>query len=152
MAAIAVRFAQAQDFEFVRDLRRKAGLVYAKAESEIFVNEEMCDKEDFSRSVPGRFIFIAKAGDACAGACTCTVVSTKRLPGLRSRKLCRINDIAVAEEYRRQGVGTALYEAVRRKVRECRCDAIQLIVWTFNEGAAAFYESLNMRRVSRCFA
>lgn len=151
MAATTVRSAQAQDFQFVRDLRRKVGLVQVKAQPETLVSKEMCDKEDFSCGIPGRFIFIAQAGDAGAGACTGTITATKRLPGLRSRKLCRVNDIATAEKSRRQGVGAALYEVVRRKTRECLCDAIQLSVWIFNESAAAFHESLNMRCVPRCF-
>ncbi len=52
----------------------------------------------------------------------------------------QIFDVAVAEEYRRQGVATALIEAVRKKAWESGASRLLLEVRQSNEGARSFYK------------
>lgn len=151
MADIIVRPAQMTDFDFVHKLRYNVGHTHAQAEPDIFIDEEIIDEQEFVREIAERIVLVAEVDGQRAGTCAATIVTTKRFSGLRSRKLCHINDIVVVEKHHRQGAGTALYENVMKVARESGCDTIQLNVWAFNEDAAAFYESLGMRCISHRF-
>ena len=56
-----------------------------------------------------------------------------------------IDDICVDEAARGQGVGKALYEYILDFARIKGCYNVTLNVWTCNEGAMRFYESLGMK-------
>ena len=55
-----------------------------------------------------------------------------------------INDLCVRSDCRSQGIGTALYRAMKEKAREMGLMRIELMVWAFNEDAKRFYEKLGM--------
>ncbi len=53
----------------------------------------------------------------------------------------RLADLAVLENYRRQGIGKALIEACERYARECGAETLQIGVLAANEGAVRLYRS-----------
>ena len=61
------------------------------------------------------------------------------------RKICFIDQFAVAERRRRQGIGTELFEAVKAFGREKGCDSVQLGVSAGNAAARGFYEKMGLR-------
>lgn len=64
---------------------------------------------------------------------------------LHAVKTLYIDDICVDAAYRRQGIGSLLYETVIAFAREANCYHVTLNVWACNSGAEAFYRSLGMR-------
>ncbi len=56
-----------------------------------------------------------------------------------------IDDLCVEEKARGQHIGTALYQYVVDFARKNNCYNVTLNVWTCNEGARRFYESLGMK-------
>lgn len=60
------------------------------------------------------------------------------------RRMCYIDCFAVAENARRQGIGTALFEAVKRFAREHGCTSVQLGVTACNTGAVEFYGKMGL--------
>jgi diamine N-acetyltransferase len=151
MSDIMIRAARADDFGFVRDLRREVGRMHAQAEPKIFVDEEITTKENFKREAEEGTVLVAEIDDEPMGCCRYSICASKKWPGLRVRTICHINDISVSARFHRRGVGKILYEAACAKARDVGCDAIDLNVWSFNEGAVAFYESIGMRCISRRF-
>jgi ribosomal protein S18 acetylase RimI-like enzyme len=61
-----------------------------------------------------------------------------------------VADLAVIEDARRLGVGTALMEAGEIWARERGLSALSLEVWSTNERARAFYTSLGYSAESLC--
>ena len=59
--------------------------------------------------------------------------------GLKKRKVLRIDEIAVEESLRGQGVGTEMMEDVRALARAFGCTDLQLGVYPQNDVAVAFY-------------
>ena len=57
-------------------------------------------------------------------------------------KTLYIDDICVDEKARGQGVGRTLYDAVIAFAKESGCYNVTLNVWTCNEGALKFYETM----------
>ena len=53
-----------------------------------------------------------------------------------------IDDICVTAQYRRRGVGRALFDYAQAAAKEAGCDRSELSVWAFNEEAMAFYRAM----------
>ena len=60
------------------------------------------------------------------------------------RRMCYIDCFAVAENARRQGIGTALFEGVKEFARQHDCTSIQLGVTACNSGAVEFYRKMGL--------
>lgn len=60
------------------------------------------------------------------------------------RRMCYIDCFAVAENARRQGIGTALFGEVKRFARENGCTSVQLGVTACNTGAVEFYRKMGL--------
>ena len=60
------------------------------------------------------------------------------------RRMCYIDCFAVAEEFRRTGVGTELFGAVKAFGKKHGCTSVQLGVTACNTGAGAFYEKMGL--------
>ena len=60
-------------------------------------------------------------------------------PGLVKRKVLLIDEIAVEETLRGQGIGTEMMEDVRTLERAFGCTDLQLGVYPQNDAAVAFY-------------
>ncbi len=60
------------------------------------------------------------------------------------RKVCYIDCFAVAENSRRKGIGTKLFNAVKKFGTENGCTSVQLGVSACNRGAVIFYEKMGL--------
>ncbi len=58
------------------------------------------------------------------------------------RRICELDQIAVAAAHRRRGVGRALIEHALAEARRRGYPAVELNVWAFNEVARAMFERL----------
>ncbi len=92
----------------------------------------------------GSIIFLGADVDGkIVGICFVLIRSRKNI-GLVPRICAHIADIAVDENYRRQGIGTALYNEAVKRAKERGATVIQLGVNEFNKEAIDFYKSLGM--------
>jgi ribosomal protein S18 acetylase RimI-like enzyme len=73
----------------------------------------------------------------------------RELPLLVPRRYAEIDTLAVAQAYRRRGIGRTLMAAAERWASERGADQIELSVWEFNEQARAFYTALGYRTARR---
>ncbi len=60
-------------------------------------------------------------------------------------RILYVEHFAVAENVRRSGVGTALFNAIKEYAAERECDKIQLGAAAANTSALSFYESVGMK-------
>jgi shikimate dehydrogenase len=90
-------------------------------------------------------LLVAARPDQVIGLIHVLIRETRDIPILVPRRYAVIENIVVAEDSRRAGVGRALMEAAHRWAQKQGVDQIELGVWEFNQGALAFYEKLDYR-------
>jgi len=98
------------------------------------------------RRQPGRAVLLAESGSVVAGTIDCTT-----LPNLTrgARPFMLVENVVVAAEHRRSGVGAALVAAAVAMARQARCYKVQLLSRSSREAAHAFYESRGFRAVAQ---
>lgn len=79
----------------------------------------------------------------------CCFVSMMDRSGMAKMKTAYIDLIVVDEQYRRRGVGKALFQAVQKRAQRRCAKRIDLMVWSHNKIAESAYESYGMVR-QRC--
>lgn len=103
-------------------------------------------EEDFSAKLnhPDHRIFIAEADGIVAGYVFAFIRRIRNHPTYVDRNCFYIDDICVAEQYRRHGIAAALFEECRRQATEDGCANMELGVFDFNENAIEFYRAMGM--------
>jgi ribosomal protein S18 acetylase RimI-like enzyme len=94
-------------------------------------------------------VFVAERQGAICGVVTVSVRETPDIPILVPRRYAQVDTLAVLPGQRRMGIGRALMARAHAWAREQGASEIELTVWAFNEGAAAFYEALGYA-TTRC--
>ena len=87
-------------------------------------------------------VFVAETRRGIIGAVIAWVRPSREIPQLVQRLDVSVDNLVVAEEFRKQGVGRALMERVHLWANELGINHIELTVWDFNEGAQAFYQKM----------
>ena len=95
---------------------------------------------------PGRAILLAETDGVVAGTVDCAT-----LPNLTrgARSFMLVENVVVAADHRRSGVGAALMAAAFAAARREGCYKVQLLSRSGREAAHAFYESLGFRAVAQ---
>ena len=87
---------------------------------------------------PERFLYVARLHSAVVGYASLKIRNYDS-PGLVKRKVLLIDEIAVEETLRGQGIGTEMMEDVRALAGAFGCTDLQLGVYPQNDVAVAFY-------------
>lgn len=144
---IHTRYANAKDIPMLIHLLEQVNLVHHIGRPDLFKKETKYDETGLENilSDPTQTILVAcDETDTVLGYgfCVFTTHMGERL--LEDHTTCYIDDICVDETARRKGVGTAVYNAIVTLAKEKGCHNITLNVWSINESARKFYESLGM--------
>tara|TARA_R110002072_G_scaffold173600_2_gene328294 strand:+ start:72335 stop:72799 length:465 start_codon:yes stop_codon:yes gene_type:complete len=97
------------------------------------VRENLVDR---LAAISGKQILLAVDGGRVIGVAVCF----EGFSTFTGRSLLNIHDLAVSAEYRGQGVGTMLLDAVAERARKIGCCRVTLEVDTANPGAKKLYE------------
>ena len=113
---------------------------------------EMYPPERFREAIAERSLYVARLHSAVVGYVSLKIRNYDS-PGLVKRKVLLIDEIAVEETLRGQGVGTEMMEDVRALAKTLGCTSLQLGGYPQNAAAVAFYQkcgftvrSLEMQR------
>jgi ribosomal-protein-alanine N-acetyltransferase len=104
--------------------------------------------ETFARTLiatPGNLVFIAEVDSEPAGYAYAEIVHLSETPLRHAWDEVHLHHISVRPAYRRNGVASALLDAVRAAAGENGIGLVTLQVWTFNEGAQAFFQRQGFR-------
>jgi ribosomal protein S18 acetylase RimI-like enzyme len=94
-------------------------------------------------------LLVAEIAGKVIGLVHVEIYDTPPLPVMVPRRRAHIEDLVVAEEQQRSGVGRRLMEQAACWAREQGATQVVLTVWRGNDAARRFYESLGYCEVSR---
>ena len=141
---IKIRFSKKSDLEGVNAIRRQVHMVHAKGRPDIFrkkFGKKLAEHIFFYHSGKLSKIIVAKSEDAIVGFAVLEIIQKPRSPYNKARSYLRVTEFGVDKEHKRQGIGSALMEFIKKYATEKGFDTIELDMWEFNEGALKFYES-----------
>ena len=141
--SIVVRRATIADAELVSKLNADVQALHAAALPWRFKPPgpgtfQPADAEPLLRK-PEHYVFIAEIAGAAAGYAHAEIMRRVETAFHFAHTMIHLNAISVRPNYRRQGVGNALLEAVRAAGKEQGITLLTADVWVFNENARAFF-------------
>lgn len=141
-----IRIADINDRERLTELFMQLHRHHVRIKPETF---GMPEREWFSERIAeilndgGQTVLVHESGGTVDGYAVVKITDVnteEKIP----RRTCYIDCFAVAEESRRTGVGTDLFNAVKAFGKERGCTSVQLGVTARNVGAVAFYEKMGL--------
>lgn len=128
------------DRETVNALARQVHEMHVGWRPDIYeMAEEMYPEGRFMDSVRQRQLYVAKLDELVVGYLRVQIFEYKHV-GLVYRKVMFIDEIAVAESFQNQGIGTQMMMEVRALAKAFGCTDLQLSVYPQNDAAVAFYQ------------
>ncbi len=147
MDSLMIRDMRPEDYETFDRFLGQLHKLHQEARPDIFRPAEHPLSRGFfeERLVsPETHLLLAEADGVPAGMCLFEMENAPRDPLMLPQKRAYINDIFVAEEFRRLGIAHALYRETERRAKELGAESLCLTVWEFNESAQRFYRKMGM--------
>ena len=91
-----------------------------------------------------QFYWVALLDDVTVGYAYARVMDEPENRWKYASRIVIVDQMAVAERFRRQGAATRLWTAIREFAEAKRVHRIVLNVWAFNTSAQRFYESVGL--------
>jgi ribosomal protein S18 acetylase RimI-like enzyme len=153
---IVIRAAVEGDYEALSGLYRQADRLHAEHLPDVFKvpGEHPRSRDVLLGAIASETaaLLVAEHAGEVVGFVRLMERGTPDVPFFVARRYAQIEEIVVAEAFRRRGVGRLLMEQAHQWARGRGLQSVELTVWEFNEGAIALYESLGygtlMRRMT----
>ena len=143
-----IRFASAQDVAGILSLLRQVGRVHHEGRQDMFRSNaqkygasQVLAMLNNSRTP----IFVAVEDEKVLGYGFCQIKTYENDPVICDHTELYIDDLCVDESSRGQHIGTAIYKEILRYAKMRGCYNVTLNVWSCNESAMKFYESLGLK-------
>lgn len=142
MSDIAIRNFMESDSDKLMPLIRELHAIHSAARPDIYVKDFPIDNY-FEDTEDHGAIFVAVDGNEPVGFCVVNYLDRKN-PVLMPARIAYIDDICVSSGMRGKGIGRKLFEHACGEARRVGADKVELNVYSFNESARKFYESMGM--------
>lgn len=143
-----IRFAQAQDVPGIVKLLQQVGRVHHQGRPDLFRS----NAQKYSPSqILGMLncsdtpIFVAVEEEQVLGYGFCIMEYVSQNSVMNDRTTLYIDDLCVLESCRGKHIGTKIYHEILRYAKGRGCYNVTLNVWSCNQGAMKFYESLGLK-------
>lgn len=135
-----LQLARPVDREQVECIAKEVHALHVSWRPDIY---EMPDKlysaERFARVIAEKQLYVAKDREQVLGYVLLKMRSYD-WPGVVRRKVMIVDELAVREEIRNKGIGSAIMDDVKVLARAFGCTDLQLGVYPQNDAAVAFYQ------------
>ena len=139
-----VRLAKKEDLKAVNKIRKEVYDLHVKGRPDIFQPKwtEKGQMEYLQTFLTDEnlLLYVCERDDKILGYAMIEKKEKLESTYSRARKWCDISDIGVTSKQRGKGVGTEIFEAIKKQIKALGYSRIELNVWEFNKGAVHFYE------------
>ncbi len=145
---MTIRRAQNKDIPEVHELLAQVDMVHHVGRPDIFKIGNKYNDDELVELIKddNRPIFVAvDENDKTLGYAFCIFKQFENDNVLTDIKTLYIDDLCVFENLRGQHIGRALYEYTKDFAKKSGCYNLTLNVWSCNESAQRFYESVGMK-------
>ena len=145
---MTIRRAQNKDIPEVHELLAQVDMVHHVGRPDIFKIGNKYNDDELMELIKddNRPIFVAvDENDKTLGYAFCIFKQFENDNVLTDIKTLYIDDLCVFENLRGQHIGRALYEYTKDFAKKSGCYNLTLNVWSCNESAQKFYESVGMK-------
>ena len=142
-----VRRMKEEDYAGVLPLQEEIQRLHLAARPDVFRPGAVSFPEETFRQVvndPGWRCAVCEAEGEIVGFVFAFVRRLRDHRNMRDADVLLIDDISVREDFRRRGVGRALFAYAEAAAREAGCGRLELTVWAFNEEAMEFYRAMGL--------
>ena len=142
-----IRFAIEKDIPKILDLLKQVCLVHHKGRPDIFKVDTKYSAEELKSILQNEtrpILVSVDENDNVQGYCFCIYQQHVNNSVLTDIKTLYIDDLCVDETLRFKGIGKELYESAVKLAKDTNCYNLTLNVWSCNQSALKFYESLGL--------
>ena len=139
MENIVVRYAENSDCEMVEVLMKQVQKMHVEWRPDIYkIGATVLPKDVFEKAANEKNFIVAEVGGIVVGLLFFYVYHRENENSV-TRDVLYVDSMAVHEDYRRQGIGHALFDYVNAMAKEKQIAAIELSVNAKNVNAMAMY-------------
>jgi ribosomal protein S18 acetylase RimI-like enzyme len=146
-----IRLATEKDCAQVLLIAKEVQTYHRSNRPDIFTDIEPYSK-DFYFSLLNEnstFLYVAcDDNDTAIAYCIISLHNYSNIVMLNRRSILMIDDLSVKDEYKRNGIGTSLFQFINEFGKEKSVNAIELSVWHFNDEANKFFQAMGMESKS----
>jgi ribosomal protein S18 acetylase RimI-like enzyme len=149
---INVRAASKKDFKSIVEIMADTEKIHVEAVPWVFrviSSEQKMDDLAIAVSGDTSGILVAEINGTILGYIQLSLKAHENIHMLKARRYVKVQDVAVKQEFRRSGAGSALMKATEAWAKSKGADVIELNVWEFNRGALSFYQAMGYSTIGR---
>ncbi|MBC8586895.1 GNAT family N-acetyltransferase [Paratissierella segnis] len=134
------------DFEQLKVMYREIQDIHVINRPDVYkaVNPLSCEYFQFSLTDKDTLATVYEKDNELIGFCVTVLKSISNHPVMKDKKSGFMEALFVKQNYRKQGIGRELFIDIKDKLKERGIDKLELMVWSFNEGAINFYRNEGM--------
>ncbi len=137
---ITIRNAEIKDYESIENILIQVHRMHVEWRDDIYrMNDEINSFEHFSEIIADNTYIVAEADGQIVGVLY-YFYKTTDIPIMTKRKTIYVDTMAVEENYRGKGIGTAMFDTVREIALKEGCTHIELQVNAKNTAAQQMYK------------
>ncbi len=148
-----VRLAKKEDLKAVNKIRRQVYLLHAKGRPDIF-QPKWAEKNQMEYlqtflSDEKLLLYVCERDSKVLGYAMVEKKEKQKSVYSNERKWCEVGDLGVIEKQRGKGVGSELFDFLKKEIKSMGYSRIELNVWEFNENAVHFYDKIGFKTFRR---
>ncbi|MCR1952420.1 GNAT family N-acetyltransferase [Clostridium sp. DSM 100503] len=142
-----MRHAKLEDYKYISNISKELHIFHVKNRPDIYkeASKTMCKSyfKELLNDEDIEIIVIVK-NKKIVGYTMIRYIEIKNMDLLNDKFFAYIDEICIKESSRRQGLGRMLFDYTYDLVKSNGAEALELGVWSFNEGAIGFYKAMGM--------
>lgn len=139
-----IRDMKLEDYDAVDTLMQQLHKIHVNGRPDLYVEmEHPYSKEELTEKIYNKEVITlaAEEEDRIVGLC---IVVIKHRSGMVNMKTAYVDDLVVDQSYQRRGIGKSLFKEAEERAKVLGAERMDLTVWSFNENALKFYQSIGM--------